>query len=102
MSTTSTNDLDSLFERELQTVNDDVRKKAAFAAFEKLRPSNSITVEQFLAGLERHKDMWAVVSTLRITDFAEALVGKRAPSAASTPAPQERYRTRINDDQKNS
>lgn len=96
MNDTSVTELDGLFQRELQTVNNDVRRKAALAAFEKLRPSNAVTVEQFLNAVQRHSEMWAAVSTLGIVEFAESLVGEREPALAE-PRPQ---RTRMNDAQK--
>lgn len=98
MTTAPANELDSLFQHELQSVNDDVRRQAALAAFRKLHPNNRITVEQFLAGLQCHKEMWAVVSTLGILDFTEALVSHQSPIAVQ---PQRR-RTRISDDQKSN
>ena len=91
-------ELDSHFQYELQFVHADLRRKAALAAFAKLRPGNRITVEQFLTQLERHKDLWAAVSTLGMVDFAEAIAGHRIPSTVETARP----RTRINDEQKNS
>lgn len=90
-------DLNSRFQHELQAVHEDVRSKAALAAFHKLRPRNDVTVEQFLGGLQGHKEMWAAVGSLGIVDFAEALTGSPSPVATE---PQRR-RTRINDDQKN-
>jgi hypothetical protein len=94
----STSELDSIFQHELASAHLDVRRHAALAAFRKLHPSNRITVEEFLAGLQLHKETWAVVSSLGIVDFAEALVGRRRPPTGSAPA---RRRTRISDEQKN-
>lgn len=90
-------ELDGLFQSELQTVNEDIRRKAALSAFEKLRPSNRVTLEQFLSGLQRHKDIWAAVSTLGIVDFASALIGRQD---AVAPTKATRRRTRLNDEQK--
>lgn len=98
MTTAETSELDNLFAHELKSVNDDIRRKAALSAFYKLRLNNQITVEQFLNSLERHKEMWEVVGSLGILDFAEALTGHRAQSET---APK-RQRTRISDEQKNS
>jgi len=82
-------ELDSFFLRELQTANEDVRRLAALATFNRLRPSNDITVEQFLAGLQAHKELWAVVGSLGIVEFAQGLAGPQAPPAT---APQRRSR----------
>lgn len=91
-------DLNNRFQHEMQAVNEDVRRNAALAAFHKLRPRSDITVEQFLGGLQGHKEMWAVVGSLGIVEFARALASH--PSTAATEP--RRRRTRINDDQKNS
>lgn len=92
--------LDSLFQQELSSVNEDIRRKAALGAFAKLRPNNNITVEQFLTGLQRHKEMWAVVAGLGVVDFAETLMGGGRKSTAGS-APKAR-RTRLSDEQKNA
>lgn len=88
-------ELDSFFLRELQTVNEDVRRLAALATFHRLRPSNDVTVEQFLAGLQAHKELWAVVGSLGIVEFAQGLTGHQAPRATE---PQRR--SRLTEDQK--
>ena len=90
-------ELDSHFLRELQTVNEDVRRLAALATFHRLRPSNDVTVEQFLAGLQAHKELWAVVGSLGIVEFAQGLTGHQAPRATE---PQRR--SRLTEDQKAS
>lgn len=92
-------ELEGLFQSELQSVNADVRRKAALSAFAKLRPSNRITVEQFLDGLQRHPEMWAAVSTLGIVDFATALSNSK--EAAAAPAARRR-RSGFSDEQKNN
>lgn len=94
----STTGLDSLFQHELSSVNEDIRRRAALAAFAKLRPNNRITVQQFLASLQQHKDIWTVVSTLGVVEFAQTLVGDRKPSAGAAAS---RPRTRLTEDQKN-
>jgi hypothetical protein len=99
MTSAATNELDGLFQHELASVNEDLRRKAALSAFRKLHPSNRVTVEQFLAGLQHHKEMWAALSTLGILDFAEALVGRRETATAAEPTQR---RTRISDDQKSA
>ncbi len=96
-------DISSLFEQELQARNEDLRREAATRMFEKLHPSNRVTVEQFLAGIQQHKDVWAAVSTMGILDFAATLAGERRESeptgkAKAKPA----RRTRLSDSQKNS
>ena len=80
---------------ELQTVNEDVRRLAALATFYRLRPSNNITVEQFLSRLQGHQELWSAVRSLGIVEFAEALAGYQAPIAVE---PQRR--TRLTEDQK--
>lgn len=98
MTTAPQSELDGLFQRELESVHDDVRKKAALAAFRKLVPSNHVTVEQFFTGLQRHRDIWPVVASIGIADFAAVIAGKRTPASA---APAKR-RTRLSDEQKTS
>lgn len=104
MTTAPAAELDGLFQHELQAVNDDVRRKAALSAFQKLRPGSGVSIEQFLSGLQRHSELWAVVGTLGIVDFAEMLLGKRAPGASvgSGPAAPRKSRTRVSDAQKTS
>jgi len=99
LSSTASSDLNGLFEKELHTVHDDVRRKAALATLRNLRPSNRVTVEQFVASTQAHKDIWAVVSTLGIVELAEALLGQKSTPRADAPA--RRKRTRLSDDQKN-
>jgi hypothetical protein len=91
-------ELDSFFLRELQTVNEDVRRLAALATFNRLRPSNNVTVEQFLAGLQAHKELWAVVGSLGIVEFAQGLAGHQAASRAT----ESQRRSRLTEDQKAS
>jgi len=81
MTATPALELDSFFLRELQTVNEDVRRLAALATFDRLRTSNDITVEQFLADLQAHKELWAVVGSLGIVEFAQGLAGPQAQPA---------------------
>ena len=79
-------ELDSFFMRELQTVNEDVRRVAALATFHRLRPGNDITVEEFLTSLQAHEELWAVVRSLGIVEFAPALAG--GGGGRSGPAPR--------------
>jgi hypothetical protein len=60
-----------------------------------------VTVEQFIADIKQHKDVWAVVSGMGIVDFADAILGGkvRAPAA---PAGKPARRTRLNENQKNT
>lgn len=97
MSTAPTNELDNLFQNELQSINDDVRRKAALDAFRKLRPGNRVSIEEFLSSLQRHREMWAAVSTLNIVDFAEALAGRREVFLSAKPQTR---RTRLSNNQK--
>ena len=95
-------ELDSFFMRELQTVNEDVRRVAALATFHRLRPSNDVTVEEFLTSLQAHAELWAVVSSLGIVDFAQALAGVGGSSSSSGPAAtsESGRRTRLTESQK--
>lgn len=98
-SAAASSDLNNLFEKELNTVNEDVRRKAALSTLRNLRPTNRVTVEQFVASAQKHKDIWAVVSTLGIVDLAEALLGEKTHTRSEPPATGKR--TRLSDDQKN-
>lgn len=102
VSTPGSLELDSLFEQELRAQNDDLRRMAALATFYKLHPSNRVTVEQFLTGLKQNKDIWAVVATLGVVDFAEALLGNRSTAAKTTREARPAKRTRLTDSQKSA
>jgi hypothetical protein len=93
-------ELDSLFEQELRAQNEDLRRMAALATFNKLHPSNRVTVEQFLNGLKQNKDIWAVVATLGVVDFAESLLGNRSGATKATKEGRPGKRTRLTDSQK--
>lgn len=69
-------DVNALFEQELQSRADDLYREAAIAMLSKLRPSNHITVAEFLDGLTPHPDVWSVVSTMGVGEFAAALLGR--------------------------
>lgn len=97
----STLDINSLFEQELQARNDDLRRQAAQTMFFNLHPTNLIKVDQLLAELEQHRDVWAVVSTMGIVDFAAAIVGDKAGHRAAQSGESVRP-TRLNQAQKNS
>lgn len=97
----STLDINSLFEHELQARNEDLRRQAARTMFYKLRPTNQVSAAEFLAGIQQHRDVWAVVATLGIVEFAEAIVGDKAADKASPSAKPER-RTRLRETQKNA
>ena len=99
-STPGSLELDSLFEQELRAQNEDLRRMAALATFYKLHPSNRVTVEQFLNGLKQNKDIWSVVATLGVVDFAEALLGNRSASAKAPKEGRPAKRTRLTDSQK--
>lgn len=97
-------DVTALFEQELQASHEDMRRQAALQMFAKLRPSNRVTVEQFLEGLRQHRDVWAVVSTMGVLDFASSLMG-RSEAVPQTPGKatgKPGKRTRLSDSQKNA
>ena len=99
---TNTLDINSLFEQELQARNEDLRRQAALTMFHKLHPNNKVNVEQFIAGIKQHKDVWSVVSSMGIVEFAESILGgkTRAPAAPTSGKPARR--TRLNENQKNT
>ena len=99
MTTAPVSELEGLFQRELESVHDDVRKKAALAAFKKILPTNRVTVEQFFSGLARHKDIWSVVAQLGITEFASIIAGRKEVAADAEPKAR---RQRLSDEQKSS
>lgn len=94
-------DINSLFEQELQARNEDLRRQAALTMFYKLHPNNKVNVEQFIAGIKQHKDVWAVVSNMGIVDFADAILGGKVREKAP-PAGKPARRTRLNENQKNT
>jgi hypothetical protein len=95
-------ELDSLFEQELRAQNEDLRRAAALSTFYKLHPSNRVTVEQFLTGLKQNKDIWTVVATLGVVDFAEALLGNRTVGGKAPRDARPAKRTRLTDSQKSA
>lgn len=97
----STLDINSLFEQELQARKDDLRRQAAQTMVYKLHPTNLIKVEQLLAEIKQHRDVWAVVATMGIVDFAAAIVGDKAGNRTAQSGEPVR-RTRLNEAQKNS
>jgi hypothetical protein len=98
--TTGSLDISSLFEQELQARNEDLRRQAALTMFYKLHPNNKVNVEQFIAGIKQHKDVWSVVSTMGVVDFAEAILGGKVRAPAQAPAGKPARRTRLNENQK--
>jgi hypothetical protein len=94
-------DINSMFENELKARNEDLRRQAAESMFHKLHPSNKVSVEQFIAGIKQHRDVWAVVSTMGIVDFADAILGGKTGNPA-VPGGKLARRTRLNEKQKNS
>ena len=103
-STPATLEIDSLFEQELRSQNEDLRRQAALRTFGKLHPGNRVTVDQFINSLKANKDIWSAVSTLGILDFAESLLGNR-PAAGKAPRSESskpHKRTRLSEAQKNA
>lgn len=97
-------EIGSLYEQELQALNEDLRRQAAVSMFQKLQPTNRTTVEQFLQNLRLHKDVWTTVATMGIVDFADAINDGRKLRdmlrQRHTEPRQEGKRTRLNDPQK--
>lgn len=96
-------EIGTLFEQELQALNEDLRRQAAMSMFTKLQPTNKVTVEQFLQGLKQHKEVWGVVATMGIVDFADAINGGRRPREGGRAAAEPRgdgKRTRLSEQQK--
>lgn len=76
-------DVTALFEQELQSRAEDLYREAALAMLGKLRPSNHVTVAEFLAGLEQHPDVWSVVSAMGVSEFGAALLGRTVADSSS-------------------
>ncbi len=91
-------DVEGIFQRELQAINEDVRRKAALSTINNLRLNNRVTVDQFVSSIQKHKDVWAVVSTMGIIDLAMALTGRSMADPEKAAGPK--TRTRLSDDQK--
>ena len=97
-------DVTALFEQELQASHEDMKRQAALQMFAKLRSNNRVAVEQFLEGLRQHKEVWSVVSTMGVLDFASSLTG-RNEAGQQSPAQatgQPGKRIRLTDSQKNA
>ena len=82
MTTASATELDGLFLHELQAANENVDRMAALAVFQRLRPNNHVTVDQLLTAIKRPKQIWAIMGSLKIVEFAKSLTDDQAPSAA--------------------
>ena len=100
-------DVTSRFEQELQSRAEDLYREAALAMLAKLHPSNKVTVEEFLAALEQHKDVWSAVSRMGVIEFAATLrgrVGATESDDEESPAAESGSgkRTRLSEAQKNS
>lgn len=65
----------ALYSEELQTLHEDISRKAALAVLERIRFSNSTSLGDFLAEMKQRKDLWAVLNTVGIVDFAMAICG---------------------------
>lgn len=91
-------DVEGIFQRELQAINEDVRRKAALSTLNNLKLNNRVTVEQFVSSVQRHKDVWSVVASMGIIDLAMALTGRSTAAPEKAAAPK--TRTRLSDDQK--
>lgn len=65
----------ALFSEELQTLHEDISRKAALAVLERIRFTNSTTLGDFLAEMKQRKEVWAVLNTVGIVDFAMAICG---------------------------
>ncbi|MDW8282194.1 MAG: hypothetical protein RMK29_10805, partial [Myxococcales bacterium] len=99
-------EIGTLYEQELRALNEDLRRQAALSMFSKLQPSNKISVEQFIESLRQHKEVWSVVSTMGIVDFADCINDgrrlrelARSRLAPAEPAHEGR-RTRLSEQQK--
>ena len=94
-------DISALFEQELQTRNEDLRKQAARSMLPKLRPSARVTMVEFLDSLQQHREVWSAVLELPAVEFG-ALMASGSRTESTNPAPEPTKRTRISDAQKNS
>lgn len=102
-STPAALEIDSIFEQELRSQNEDLRRQAALRTFYKLHPGNRVTVDQFINNIKANKDIWSAVSSLGILDFAEAVLGHR-PTATKVSRSEAKphKRTRLSESQKNA
>lgn len=93
-------ELEALFEKELRAQNEDLRKQAALSTFQKLHPSNRVSVEQFLNSLKQSKEIWGVITSMGVQDFCQSVLGTRTASVATKEEKSGR-RTRLSESQKN-
>ena len=63
--------------------------------------SMSLGLTAVFVGIKQHRDVWAVVSTMGIVDFADAILGGKTRTPAS-PTGKPARRTRLNETQKNT
>lgn len=96
-------EIGSIYEQELQKVNENLKRQAALSMFQKLQPNNKTTVDQFLAALKQHKEVWSIVANMGIVEFADAINdGRRLREGRGRQAEArgEGKRTRLNEQQK--
>ena len=94
-------DISALFEQELKARNEDLRRQAAMAMLQKLRPSARVTMAEFLDSLQQQREVWSAVLEMSAVDFAALIVGGPRTEATKA-APEQTKRTRISEAQKNS
>lgn len=86
----------ALFSEELQTLQEDISRRAALAVLDRIRFTNATTLGDFLAEMKQRKDLWAVLTTVGVVDFAKAICGVVPGQAEDVVEP----RTRISESQK--
>lgn len=97
-------EIGSLYEQELQSLNEDLKRQAAMSMFQKMQPTNKMSVDGFLQLLKQHKDVWSTVASMGIVDFADAINdGRRLREqlrSRHVDVRPEGKRTRLNEGQK--
>jgi hypothetical protein len=94
-------DITALFEQELKARNEDLHRRAVLSMLPKLRPSQRMSMAEFLDSLQQHREVWSAVLEMFAVDFAIPINGGPRMEPAKT-APEQAKRTRISDVQKNS
>lgn len=85
-----------LFQQEVQSLQQELHRRAARALFRKLHPAEETSVGAFLQRLQEHPVLWEEISSMSAIEFAKHLLGI-LPADSTETVPR---RTRLNEEQK--
>ena len=83
-------DFHALYRERMRLVADDLRRQVARSAIESMRPSNRLSVGDFLTALQQDPEVWDAVASLGLMDFAGSVTGRRRSWPGLVPAKRSR------------